>query len=225
MPQRPQRSARRRGPGRPTGARSPRTRNALLAAARALMSEKGLPRVTLREVAERAGVQPALVHYYFGAKRGLLQAVTDQVAGEMLERVQHTLAAGGSTEQRLRNLIASWVAALAEDPYAPRLVVEQVLFADSASIDAFVDRFGRAHVAALTQLLEEGRAAGETRDAEPRFLIPAMLGMCVFYFLSAPIHQRLFQIERITPELAQRFAEHTADLVLRGLLREAPEAR
>jgi len=181
------------------------------------MSERGLPRVTLRQVAERAGVGPALVSYYFGGKRGLLQAVTEEVAGEMLERVERSLAMQGSVEERLRGVIASWVDAVANDPYAPRLIVEQVLFGDEATIDAFVERFGRPNAEALIRLLAAGRARGEIRPVEPMFLLPAMIGMCVFYFLSAPIHQRLFGIERITPELARRFADHTASLLVHGL--------
>lgn len=211
------RSPRSRGPGRPAGGRGRAGRDALLRAARALMTEKGLPRVTAREVAERAGVRPALVNYYFGGKQGLLQAVTAQVAGEMVERIRRTVEEEGSVQERLRSLIHGWVGAIANDPYAPRLIVEQVLLGDPETIDVFVERFGRANVANLTALFEEGRSRGETREVEPMFLIPALLGMCVFFFLAAPVHQRMFPTGPITPELARRFADHTADLVLHGV--------
>ncbi len=218
MPER-RRARPRRGPGRPPGGRGGAGRDALLQAARAVMTEKGLPRVTAREVAARAGVQPALVNYYFGGKQGLLQAVTEAVASEMLDRLRRSVAAEGSVAERLRSLIQGWIAALAQDPYAPRLIVEQVLFADAAAIDDFVERFGRANLEALRSLFEEGRASGQTRGIEPMFLLPSLIGMCVFYFLAAPLQQRLFGVERITPELAERFAEHSAELILHGLAR------
>jgi AcrR family transcriptional regulator len=187
------------------------------------MTEQGLPRVTVREVAARAGVQPPLVNYYFGGKRGLLRAVTAEVAGEMVRHLQHSVDAGGSVAERLTSLLHGWVAAIADDPYAPRLIVEQVLFAEPEVIDEFVRRFGRRNAEALTALFEEGRASGELREVEPMFLAPALIGMCVFYFLGAPIHQRLFGVDGVTPELARRFADHAAELVLKGLLpREAP---
>ncbi len=209
----------RRGPGRPAGGRSRAGRDALLRAARSLMSEKGLPRVTAREVAERAGVRPALVNYYFGGKQGLLEAVTAEVASEMVEHIRRTVAEEGSVEERLRSLVHGWVAAIANDPYAPRLIVEQVLLGDPEAIEVFVERFGRANVEALTALFEEGRRRGETRRVEPMFLIPSLIGSCVFFFLAAPVHQRLFRTGPITSELARRFADHTADLVLRGVAR------
>ena len=51
------------------------TREAILDAAEDLFSKHGLYGVTIREVAREAGVDTALVHYYFGAKRGLFDAV------------------------------------------------------------------------------------------------------------------------------------------------------
>ena len=87
-----------RGPGRPDAARAGEARQALLLAARELMTEKGLPAVTVREIAERAGVQAALVNYHFGGKEGLLRSVVDSVMTEMAQRIQEvTTASGAST--------------------------------------------------------------------------------------------------------------------------------
>lgn len=210
-------SSRRRGPGRPPGAHSREGREALLRAARELMAEKGLPRVTSREVADRAGVQPALVNYYFGGKDELLRAVTAEVASEMRERLEQAVASEGSFEERMRAVISSWVAAMTEDPYGPRLIVEQVLFGEDSVLDAFAEAFGRPNVSAIVSLLADGRAEGAVRDVDPSFLIPALAGICIFYFLSAPIHGRLFGYETVTPETARRFADSAAELVLHGI--------
>lgn len=51
------------------------TRDSILDAAEALFSQHGFYGVTIREVAREAGVDTALIHYYFGAKRGLFDAV------------------------------------------------------------------------------------------------------------------------------------------------------
>lgn len=181
------------------------------------MAEKGFPRVTLREVAERAGVGSALVGYYFGGKRGLLREVVAQVAGEMLERVRHTLRGEGSAPERLGALIRNWVDALAADPYAARLTVEQVLFAEDEAIDVFVERFARRNAEEIRALLAEGRADGSLRDVEPALVVPALVGLCVFFFLAAPVTRRLFGTGEATPALARAFGDSAAELVLHGL--------
>jgi AcrR family transcriptional regulator len=53
------------------------TRDAILAAARARFAEVGYPAATIRDIADDAGVDPALVHHYFGTKRALFTAVLD----------------------------------------------------------------------------------------------------------------------------------------------------
>jgi AcrR family transcriptional regulator len=217
-------SPRRRGPGRPAGSHAGAGQEALLRATRELMAEKGLPRVTVREVAERAGVQPALVNYYFGGKEGLLRAVVALVAGRALSRVQEAIAQQGSVEERLRALVRAAVGVLAEDPYAARLLTEQVLFGAEEVIDDFVERFARRNLEVIRELLESGREAGILRDVDPLFLVPSLLGGCLYFFLAAPLMRRLFGIEAISPELADGFADHAADVVLFGISARAESA-
>ncbi|MGW7071783.1 TetR/AcrR family transcriptional regulator [Streptomyces sp. NPDC054855] len=59
--------------GRPRG--NPPTREAIVSAARALFLERGYRGATLRAVAEAAGVDPALIAYHFGSKKGLFADV------------------------------------------------------------------------------------------------------------------------------------------------------
>lgn len=69
----------RRGPGRPRGRRAgtAQTREQILAAAREQFAALGYERATVRSVARAAGVDPALVHHYFGTKREVFVAATD----------------------------------------------------------------------------------------------------------------------------------------------------
>ena len=181
------------------------------------MAEKGLPRVTLREVAQRAGVQPGLVNYYFGGKDGLLRAVVAAVAGEMLERIETAVAGEGSPEERVRGFVHGLVQATTAAPYAPRLMVEQVLFGDDAVIEEFVASFGRPNLAAMLGLLEAGRESGHFRPVDPKFTIPAMVGACVFFFLSSPLVRSLYGIEPVDAEVAGDFADDAAEMILHGI--------
>jgi AcrR family transcriptional regulator len=65
--------------GRRTGRRPGKqdTRRQILTAARASFAEHGYDRATIRHIAAGAGVDPALVHHYFGTKEGLFRATID----------------------------------------------------------------------------------------------------------------------------------------------------
>ncbi len=68
-------AAKRGRPPKAKAAGSADTRDLILDASEDLFSKHGFYGVTIREVAREAGVDTALVHYYFGAKRGLFDAV------------------------------------------------------------------------------------------------------------------------------------------------------
>jgi AcrR family transcriptional regulator len=62
-------------------------RSSLLEAASTLFAERGPRNVSVRQIAETAGVNHGLVHYYFGSKDGLLTAVLDQCAAAVADEV------------------------------------------------------------------------------------------------------------------------------------------
>ncbi len=209
----------RRGPGRPVGSSGTERRAALLDAAQQILAEKGLPRVTVREVAERAGVKPALVNYYFGSKDDLLRAVADRISAKLLDRIRAVVSQAGSAEERLANMVRAAVAVIGADRYAPRLIAEQVLFGEDEVIDDFVTNFASKNLENFAQVLQEGQHMGVFREVNPMFLIPALFGSSLFFFLAEPILKRLYGIPGITPELAQQFAEHQVELLLNGILK------
>ena len=69
-------------------ARGRETREQLLAAATAVLGEDGYSAMSMRAVADRAGVRLSLVHYHFGSKAGLMEAVLEHLTEGLLERQQ-----------------------------------------------------------------------------------------------------------------------------------------
>lgn len=205
--------------------RSGEGRDAILAATRELLAERGLPRVTLREVAERAEVQPALVNYYFGSKRGLLREVVRDVAGGVRDRIAAEGLRPGDPVERMRALLRAVARAFAEQPFAPRLLFEQVLFADDEVLDEFAEAYAKPNLAVVRQLLEDGRREGVLREVDVAFLAPQVIGMLFFYFVGQPLISRLFETEGSAAERAERYAESAAELLLHGLARREAEVR
>ncbi|WP_448070514.1 TetR/AcrR family transcriptional regulator [Georgenia yuyongxinii] len=105
-----------RGPGRRPG--GPDTRGEILAAARAEFAEKSYAGTTIRAIAVRAGVDPALVHHYFGTKRYLFAACLDirLDPGEVIAR----LAAAPATRRgavMVRIFLEVWSDAARRAPF------------------------------------------------------------------------------------------------------------
>ncbi|RYC14237.1 TetR family transcriptional regulator [Nocardioides zhouii] len=123
--------------GRRPGA--PDTRAEVLAAARASFAEKGFRGTTIRAVASAAGVDPALVHHYFGTKDDLFVAALE-IPVDPREILAPVVAAGpdGAGERLLRTFLSVW-----DDPaIQPGLLalVRSLMADDSAGLvrDGFI---------------------------------------------------------------------------------------
>jgi AcrR family transcriptional regulator len=117
--------------GRRPGA--PDTKAEVLAAARSSFAEKGYRGTTIRAVAAAAGVDPALVHHYFGSKDDLFLAAL-QMPVDPRELLAPVIAAGpdGAGERLLRTFLAVW-----DDPETQAQLVavfRSVLSADGATL-------------------------------------------------------------------------------------------
>jgi AcrR family transcriptional regulator len=123
--------------GRRPGA--PDTRAEVLAAARSSFAEKGFRGTTIRGVAASAGVDPALVHHYFGSKDDLFVAALE-IPVDPREVLAPVVAAGpdGAGERLLRTFLGVW-----DDPdVQPGLLamVRSIVSDDSGGLvrDAFI---------------------------------------------------------------------------------------
>ncbi|HEX5496396.1 MAG TPA: TetR family transcriptional regulator [Mycobacteriales bacterium] len=107
-----------RRPGRPPG--SGNTREAVLAAARAVFAERGFDGASLRVIASAAGVDPGMVRHFFGDKEGLFRAAS-RIPFDPAEAIPSLLAAGldGLGERIVRFFVSAWEAGPA--PFAAML--------------------------------------------------------------------------------------------------------
>jgi AcrR family transcriptional regulator len=139
-----------RRPGRPRG--ESRTREAIAAAARRQFAELGYERTTIRGVAQEAGVDPALVHHFFGSKQKLFLSVTefpfqpedvmaDVLAGRRSQaglRLARILL-GRWENPEAREILTGILRAAASEPEAAQMARE--LFTERVR-DAIVDSLG-----------------------------------------------------------------------------------
>jgi AcrR family transcriptional regulator len=144
------------------------TKEAILAAARARFGEVGYDRATIRDIAAAAGVDPALVHHFYGAKERLFAAVMQLpvTPGDVLDAV---LAAGapppgdGLGEHVVRTVLGIWDVAEIRSTFLALLRTATTSDQAAAMLREFVTENILSRVA---QLVPEDVAGGG--DAEFR---------------------------------------------------------
>ena len=161
--------------------KSERTREAILAAAEDLFSERGFDATPLSAIGECAGIQGSAILYHYSSKRELYEAVLGRMFTPMLEDVRHELAGEGSLSDRLTAMTAAAVRFAAARPATARLVLrESFASAEAGDIVGSAsqrewDRFARA----LTR--------EEEVDFDPLVVWNIVIGAICFYFGAGPV--------------------------------------
>ena len=206
---------RRRAPGRPA-ADAPDQREATLDAALACYVRQGIAATTLRDIATQAGVTPALLHYYFGDRRQLLDAVVAERVMPAFLQVRERLAqAGGDVADIVAAFVCGVTEAIARHPWWPQLWVREVLCEGGALRDLLVQRIAPDIARLLVGRFAAAQAAGRLNaDLDPRLLLPTLVGLTIFPAAGAPIWRQLFDADDLGLE---DMRGHALALLDRGL--------
>jgi AcrR family transcriptional regulator len=152
---------------------------ALLAAGRALLPEVGCAGLTIRQVAEAAGVNIGMFHYHFRTREAFLRAVLQSVYEEMFVGVP--TQAARPVDTTVTEHLRSGFRVLGRFLRDNRQVVGRIL-ADAISGDAVAREFLRdnapRHITLLAGLIAEGQRRGELKDMP----VPQALAFCAGAF-------------------------------------------
>ena len=210
---------RRRRPGRPTerdGGRD--VREALLEVAGQLFSERGVNEVSLRELARAAGVTPAMVHYYFGDKQGLYEALLERALLRVLARVREIVAADGQGIDEIGGFVRVLVGALSSERWIPSLIIREVIADTGRFRERFIREFAWQMARIVPEVLGRELAAGRLRqDLDLPLSFVSLIGMTAWPFAARPVLERVLGLDFEAEDFEPRFAEHTRRLFLEGV--------
>jgi AcrR family transcriptional regulator len=205
-----------RRPGRPPADDGPSTRERLLDRARELFARHGYAGVTLRKLADVAGVNPALIHYYFGDKESLYEHAVGDTVGPLLAAVEGALAAPNEGSPAIGRIVRQHMKLIAANPWLPPLIMREVLLEDGRLRQRFVKNIAGRGAGLLQQLIEREQAAGRVRaDLDPKLATMSLLAQTVFPFLAYPMTSQVFGVTR-DPEFIERYAAHLERLFVEG---------
>jgi TetR/AcrR family transcriptional regulator len=175
-------------------ARTEDSRSAILRAAIKLFAEEGEAGARTDTIARAAGVNKALLHYYFGTKEALYGAVLEEVFTGLAERFRQVLGGPGSQGERLLRYYLAHFDHLASSSTFARLLGHELMRAragQSTRISQIVTLCFKPLHAALCAAVEDGMASGELRRLEPGRVVLGLTGVNVFYFISAPFFREI----------------------------------
>lgn len=179
------------------------SRRAILQAAAAEFASEGIAGARIDAIAAAAGVNKALLYYYFQDKETLYGAALEHTFRGLLEELVRILDTDRPVGYKVLAYALTHFNYVASHPHYRRLIQHEMMRAGAGQTRHFqklVKTFFRPLLLRLTEVLETGIAQGEFQRLEPFQFINSMIAVVVFYFTSVPVMRAVGGFDPLSPE-------------------------
>ncbi|HKN22303.1 MAG TPA: TetR/AcrR family transcriptional regulator [Terracidiphilus sp.] len=184
--------------------RSAETRSRILDAALTEFAANGLAGARTEQIAAAAGVNKALLYYYFESKEKLYAATLEMVSARVRDRSMAVFLREASPGERVvRAALDHFDRILTQREFQSLMQQEmmRVHKGETAELPILVKRVFSPLMTMFQSMVREGIASRELIDAEWMQIVLAALGANVFYFLSAPVWRQTVPFEPFDTEV------------------------
>jgi AcrR family transcriptional regulator len=178
------------------------TEQRILDAARAVFVRKGTAGARMQEIAAEAGVNQALLHYYFRSKERLSAAVFQQFATRLFPALIETLGSDIPLDDKIDRIVAMYLDNLQRTPFLPGYLlselhhhperVEQMLASVAGGAPGTVMR---PLLRRLEMQIAERVRAGTMRPVSVEQFVANLVSLCIFPFAARPMLQLMFAMD------------------------------
>lgn len=107
-------------------AKDKNTEELILNAAKNIFQSKGMAAARMQEIANKAGINKAMLHYYYRSKQLLFEAVFNNAFSLLAPQLNTILNDDSSIEEKIKNFSANYISFIIKHPYLPNFIVQEL---------------------------------------------------------------------------------------------------
>jgi TetR/AcrR family transcriptional regulator len=199
-----------------------RSRAAILAAAERLFAGSGLDGTRTETIAADAGVNKALLYYYFKSKDALYEAVLENQVSEFFQRAAAVL----DLKEKAGDTVLAYVGMsfdfIAARPHFPALI-QRLSMSGGRPFERLARKYSAPLADRLGEVIRQGIRSGEFRRVDPEHTVISLVALTRFHFAVAPIVRVVTGSDPYDPDNVSRRRNEVLDFVRYGLFRNPEE--
>ena len=171
--------------------------------------EKGFSRTTIRNIAEEAGINVALLNYYFRSKEKLFQSIMEEEVRSMFGILNQIMESDSPLQVKIWQFADKYIDYLRTHPNVPLFILSEMRH----DVDRLADMMGKQSLIYETRLavqLQEEAELGNIRPISPLQFIISLVSLLAFPFMARPM---IIRQEQLTEEGFHAFLEERRQLV------------
>jgi TetR/AcrR family transcriptional regulator len=173
------------------------TEELIIEAARRIFIKRGLAGARMQEIADEAGINKAMLHYYYRSKEKLFEIVFDEAFSKVVGRLGAVLNKQMPIEEKIRMLVEHYITSIAETPYVPIFVMSEINQQPEMMIKRISSQPAFPDIMIFMKEVVEAGKKGIIKEISPVQLFLNIVSMCIFPFVARPLIQGVFQQDNV----------------------------
>jgi len=162
-----------------------KTEDIILEAAKKIFIEYGFDGARMQQIADEAGINKALLHYYFRSKEHLFDYIFDETFKSFFPNILVIMMSELPFEQKIRSFVSHYIDTLIQNPHLPVFVLHELQRKPERILNIMKSSGIQPKITA--HMLQREIDEGKIMPIPMPHLIVNMIGMCIFPFIGRPI--------------------------------------
>ena len=164
------------------------TEEKILNAAKEVFVSKGKDGTRMQEIADKAGINKSLLHYYYRNKEKLFGAVFQFAFKQFAPKIMSVFNDDGDLFVQIETFISLYIDMISKNPFIPMFILNEVNKKDTSFVVNVIKAVGINPNQYRERIYNEINK-GTIREIDPNQLIVNIIAMCLFPFIGRPIIQ------------------------------------
>jgi len=165
------------------------TEERIMTAARKVFLAKGLAGARMQDIADEAGINKALLHYYFRNKQKLFEMIFMEAAQKLFPKINFIFESNMPLFEKIEHFADEYITVMVENPYLPSFVLNEINQDPVSFFKRLNEKFGFPDPALFLKQIEREIKKRTIKRINPVQLLMNMLSLCIFPFMAKPMFQ------------------------------------
>lgn len=173
------------------------TEEQILVAAKKIFVTKGMVGARMQDIADEAGINKALLHYYFKNKERLFDVIFQAAAGKLFPKLNAIFESEKPLFEKIEQFCTEYIDVVIENPYLPLFVLNEINRDPERFLTKVWTKQNRPTPEKFLAQIEKDMKKGIIKRISPLHLLMNLISMTVFPFMAKPMFQNQFQLDEL----------------------------
>jgi len=170
------------------------TEEKIFEAAKKIFVKRGFDGARMQEIADEAGINKALLHYYYRSKDKLFNVIFDEMLAQLTGKINTLLMSSDDIFELIDSFVDYYTDFLKQNPSMPIFIMNEIYQNPERMKQRIAEKGKFPKPNMIFEKFTHQIEIGEIKEINPIYFVLNMISMCIFPFIARPMIQTIFEI-------------------------------